>query len=134
MMLDLDFNFILCGAWVDSDYAKNNNIKIGDFIQVKYESLDLNEKVIGLINTPDHIRNVYWSKYICGFRIITYSCFSNYSFKMVADRDYDFGAIITVNTYIISFVVTVVCSYLVSIFIARKIKKIDMVTSLKGNE
>ena len=43
------------GVWVDSDYAKNNNIKIGDFIEVKYESLDLNEKVIGLINTPDHI-------------------------------------------------------------------------------
>ena len=43
------------GVWVDSDYAKNNNVKIGDFIQVKYESLDLNEKVIGLINTPDHI-------------------------------------------------------------------------------
>ena len=64
----------------------------------------------------------------CGYFI------TDYVFKMVADRDYDFGAIITVNTYIISFVVTVVCSYLVSIFIARKIKKIDMVTSLKGNE
>ncbi len=64
----------------------------------------------------------------CGYYI------TDYVFKMVADRDYDFGAIITVNTYIISFVVTVVCSYLVSIFIARKIKNIDMVTSLKGNE
>ncbi len=64
----------------------------------------------------------------CGYYI------TDYVFKMVAERDYDFGAIITANTYIISFVVTVLCSYLVSIFIARKIKKIDMVTSLKGNE
>ena len=59
---------------------------------------------------------------------------TDYVFKMVAERDYDFGAIININTYIISFVVTVVCSYIVSIFIARKIKNIDMVNSLKGNE
>ena len=64
----------------------------------------------------------------CGYYI------TDYVFTMVADRDYDFGATITIKTYIISFVVTVLCSYLVSLFLARKIKKIDMVTSLKGNE
>ena len=64
----------------------------------------------------------------CGYYI------TDYVFKMVAERDYDFGATITINTYIISFIVTVLCSYLVSLFIARKIKSIDMVTSLKGNE
>lgn len=64
----------------------------------------------------------------CGYYI------TDYVFTMVADRDYDFGATITINTYIISFVVTVLCSYLVSLFLARRIKKIDMVTSLKGNE
>ena len=64
----------------------------------------------------------------CGYYI------TDYVFKMVSDRDYDFGATITIKTYIISFVVTVLCSYLVSLFLARKIKKIDMVTSLKGNE
>jgi ABC-type antimicrobial peptide transport system permease subunit len=64
----------------------------------------------------------------CGYFI------TDYVFTMVADRDYDFGATITFKTYIISFVVTVLCSYLVSLFLARKIKKIDMVTSLKGNE
>ena len=64
----------------------------------------------------------------CGYFI------TDYVFKMVADRDYDFGAIITVNTYVISFIVTVVTSYLVSLLITRKIKSIDMVSSLKGNE
>lgn len=64
----------------------------------------------------------------CGYYI------TDYVFRMVADRDYDFGAIITVNTYVISFVVTVVTSYLVSLLITRKIKSIDMVSSLKGNE
>ena len=64
----------------------------------------------------------------CGFYI------TDYVFKMVADRDYDFGAIITVNTYVMSFIITVLCSYLVSLFLSRRIKKIDMVSSLKGNE
>ena len=64
----------------------------------------------------------------CGYYILVYV------FKMVADRDYDFGAVVTINTYIISFIVTVLTAYLVSLFIARKIKNIDMVTSLKGNE
>ena len=63
----------------------------------------------------------------CGYYI------TDYVFTMVADRDYDFGAIITINN-IISFVITVLCSYLVSLIIARKIKNIDMVSSLKGNE
>ena len=49
------FNPNKSGVWIDSEYAKNNNIKVGDTIQVKYESLDLKEKVLGLINTPDHV-------------------------------------------------------------------------------
>ena len=64
----------------------------------------------------------------CGYYI------TNYVFTMVADRDYDFGAVITMNTYVISFIITVLTSYLISLIIARKIKNIDMVTSLKGNE
>ena len=59
---------------------------------------------------------------------------TSYVFKMVSERNYDFGAVITTKTYIISFLVTVLTSYLVSLLIARKIKSIDMVTSLKGNE
>ena len=57
---------------------------------------------------------------------------TDYVFKMIADRDYDFGAIITVNTYIISFIVTVACTYYVSVFIARKIKKIDIICNISN--
>ena len=64
----------------------------------------------------------------CGY------CITSYVFKMVSERNYDFGAVITTKTYIISFLVTVLTSYLVSLLIARKIKSIDMVTSLKANE
>jgi len=52
----------------------------------------------------------------------------------IAIEDYDFGAFIKTETYIISAIGTFIVSYLVSKFLARKIKKIDMVTSLKGNE
>ena len=43
------------GIWLDNFYAKENNIKVGDTISVKYESLNLKEKVLGLINVPDHL-------------------------------------------------------------------------------
>ena len=59
---------------------------------------------------------------------------TDYVFTVVADRDYDFGATILPQTYIICFVITVVTSHLVSLFLARKVKTIDMVSSLKANE
>ena len=40
---------------LDNFYAKENNIKVGDTILVKYETLELKEKVLGLINVPDHL-------------------------------------------------------------------------------
>ena len=59
---------------------------------------------------------------------------TDWLFKTAIEEHYDFGAYITLKTYIISAIGTFVVSYLVSKFLARKIKKIDMVTSLKGNE
>ena len=43
------------GIWLDNFYAKENNIKVGDTILVKYENMKLEEKVLGLINVPDHL-------------------------------------------------------------------------------
>ena len=59
---------------------------------------------------------------------------TDWLFKTAIEEHYDFGASITIRTYIISAIGTFIVSYLVSKFLARKIKKIDMVTSLKGNE
>ncbi len=59
---------------------------------------------------------------------------TDWLFKTAIEEHYDFGAFITARTYILSAIGTFVISYLVSKFLARKIKKIDMVTSLKGNE
>jgi len=59
---------------------------------------------------------------------------TDWLFKTAIEEHYDFGAFIETRTYIIAAIGTFIVSYLVSRFLARKIKKIDMVTSLKGNE
>ena len=46
------------GVWLDNFYAIENNIKVGDTILVKYEDMELNEKVLGLVNLPDHLYDV----------------------------------------------------------------------------
>ena len=46
------------GVWLDNFYAQNNNLKVGDTIKIKYEKEVLEEKILGLINVPDHVYSV----------------------------------------------------------------------------
>ena len=55
-------------------------------------------------------------------------------FQTAIEQHYDFNASITLRTYIIAAIGTFIVSYLVSKLLSRKIKKIDMVSSLKANE
>ncbi len=59
---------------------------------------------------------------------------TDYIFVNAIGDTYDFNAMISPFTYIISAVGTFIVSYLINKLLARKIKKIDMVSSLKGNE
>ena len=59
---------------------------------------------------------------------------TDWLFKTAIEEHYDFGASISIRTYLIAAIGTFIVSYLVSKFLSRKIKKIDMVSSLKGNE
>jgi putative ABC transport system permease protein len=59
---------------------------------------------------------------------------TNWIFMEALDESYDFGAHINLSTYIIAALGTFLVSYIVSKVLSKKIKKIDMVTSLKGNE
>ena len=59
---------------------------------------------------------------------------TDYIFVNAIGDTYDFNAMISPLTYIISAVGTFIVAYLVNQILARKIKKIDMVSSLKGNE
>lgn len=59
---------------------------------------------------------------------------TDWIFKTAIEESYDFGASINIETYLIALIGTFIISYFVSKILARKINKIDMVTSLKGNE
>lgn len=55
-------------------------------------------------------------------------------FTTVIEDNYDFHAHINFSSYCLAALGTLAVSYLVSRILARKIKSIDMVSSLKGNE
>ena len=59
---------------------------------------------------------------------------TDYIFKNAIGDAYDFSAIISPFTFIISAVGTFVVAFIVNQFLGKKIKKLDMVTSLKANE
>lgn len=46
------------GVWLDEYYAKNNHLKLGDTIKIKYNNTILEEKIVGLINIPDHVYDI----------------------------------------------------------------------------
>lgn len=59
---------------------------------------------------------------------------TDYIFKNAIGDAYDFSAAISPVTFLISGIGVYVVAYIVNQLLARKIKNIDMVTSLKGNE
>lgn len=59
---------------------------------------------------------------------------TSWLFKACLDDNYDFGVNINISTYIIATLGTFIVSYIVSKFLSKKVNKIDMVSSLKGNE
>lgn len=53
-----EFNVNTKGIWLDNFFAEENNLKIGDTLKVKYDGYVLDEKIIGVINVPDHLYDV----------------------------------------------------------------------------
>ena len=49
------FNKNKSGIWVDYYLAKSVNLKVGDEITLKYQNNEFKEKVLGLIENPDHV-------------------------------------------------------------------------------
>ena len=52
------FNKDTKGIWLDNFFAEENNLKIGDTLKVKYDGYVFEEKIVGLINVPDHVYDV----------------------------------------------------------------------------
>ena len=59
---------------------------------------------------------------------------TDWIFKTAIEESYDFGAHINIQSYVIAAIGTFVISYVVSKILVKKIRKIDIVTSLKENE
>ena len=59
---------------------------------------------------------------------------TDFIFRMALAEAYDFSASINLISYIYAIIGTYVVSFIVSKILARKVEKIDMVSSLKGNE
>ena len=43
------------GVWIDNSYAEENNLILGETIKIKYDTMVLEEPILGFINTPDHV-------------------------------------------------------------------------------
>lgn len=54
----LSFDVTKKGVWLDSFYADANDLGVGDTIHIKYEDIELTEKILGLIQVPDHIYDI----------------------------------------------------------------------------
>ena len=89
------------GIWLDNFYAKENNIKVGDTISLKYSNITLNPKVIGLINVPDHVYDVkdeselfpnkkeFGFAYMSSSQIESLNIFSSVMVKLDKEASYD---------------------------------------------
>ena len=53
-----EFSKDKAGIWLDNFYAQENNLKVGDTISLKYDGVKITEKIVGLINVPDHVYDV----------------------------------------------------------------------------
>ena len=53
-----NFNKDTKGIWLDNFFAEENNIKLGDILKIKYDGYVFEEKIVGLINVPDHVYDV----------------------------------------------------------------------------
>ena len=112
------------------------NLGILSFTEKQYQFATL--KVLGFKDKK--IKGIYikqnnWITYISIIIGLPLGYFmTDFLFKMALSDNYDFGAYIKIATYIIAAVGTYIVSFVVSKILSKKINKIDMVTSLKGNE
>lgn len=46
------------GAWVNKYYADENGLKVGDTIKFKYDTMEIEAKIEGIIHIPDHLYTI----------------------------------------------------------------------------
>ena len=112
------------------------NMGILSFIEKNYQFSTL--KVLGFSNfriARIFIKQHLWIGIIAILVGLPIGSFLlNYIFDSALSIDYDFSAYISLYTYIMTGIIAFILTLIVSIILSTKIRKIDMVTSLKGNE
>ena len=112
------------------------NLGILSFTEKEYQFATL--KVLGFKNKQ--IRDIFekqniWLSIIAVFLGLPLGfIMTDYIFKEALGDSYDFNAQIKLLTYLIAFFGSMFVSLFVNKVLSKKIDKIDMVTSLKGNE
>ena len=112
------------------------NLGILSFTEKEYQFATL--KVLGFKNKQ--IKKIFIKQniWIGIFAILIALPLGNYTtdyiFKNAIGDSYDFEAMIKPLTFIFSAIGTFIVVYIVNQLLARKVRKIDMVSSLKGNE
>ncbi|MBP3801803.1 MAG: ABC transporter permease [Clostridia bacterium] len=112
------------------------NLGILSFSEKEYQFATL--KVLGFKNKL--IKNIFikqniWISVVAILLALPLGNFmTDFIFKNAIGDTYDFSAMIKPMTFIISAAGTFVVSYVINQFLGRKVKKLDMVSSLKGNE
>lgn len=112
------------------------NLGILSFTEKQYQFATL--KVLGFKDSK--IKKIYIKQnnwitiisIILGLPLGAYM--TSFIFKMALAETYDFSSHIKLLSYIWAIVGTFIVSYIFSKILAKKVDKIDMVTSLKGNE
>ena len=112
------------------------NLGVLSFTEKQYQFATL--KVLGFKNRG--IKKIYikQNNWITILAIILGSPLGYYLtgfiFQMALSEQFDFIATVSYYSYILAMVGTFVVSNIVSRILAKKVDKVDMVTSLKGNE
>ena len=112
------------------------NLGILSYIEKQHQFATL--KVLGFPNSKIRkifIRQNNWIACVSIFLGLPLGfLMTDFLFTMSLEETYDFNAHINLRTYIIAAVGTFIISWLVSLLLAKKIAKIDMVSSLKADE
>lgn len=112
------------------------NLGILSFTEKEYQFATL--KVLGYKNKQ--IKQIFvkqniWITIVAGILGLPLGyLMTDYIFVSALGENYDFPAVIGILTYVYSAIGTFIVSFVVNVFLAKKVKNIDMVTSLKGNE
>lgn len=98
----ISFDTTKDGVWLDYKYALENNIKVNDKVSIKYDTLDLEKEVLGLIYVPDHVYDVkdaselYPNKKDFGYAYLSSNALKDYVLsKNMADTPFNYMMIKT---------------------------------------